>query len=629
RSSLPIEINAGRDSHAVTFSANGEHLLSGGRYPNIGVWRKRDSQQVATIEAQNVLCLAVSKDGSWIAAGTYWGDVFVWDSETHERVLEHKQGYRTIRAIDFSPDSTKLVWASEDATATIWDVNTHQRVKILRHEGPVIAAKFSPRGDGIATATQYSVRVWNSNFDNVHIPIRVTPCYNNGLAWSNDHLYAVSGSNIKQLDPSTGSTLSEWSIPGSSDHSCIALLEHGKFMAYSTNRTLMFWDMSTHAQLPSTEHHGNINSIALSPGDRLIAICGEDGRVVFKSLPRITNSFTPPCLHPTLQEPDIQIDQSVLNAWKNNRLEDAEASLTSAINQHQRPSHHLLAARALIRARLEHWDEALVDASKAIDGQPSMIAYIAKSIAHVGKGKKEAAYRTCDIAFEHFHSSHVTLLLLVKAIIVFMAREYPDATSRMDDLIATVQSDPTCSTVQAYMYHLLGSMHMDRKAYQHAIQSFECARAHLRHYQNRMPLVVSLMSGWKFDDLHIAVRQRLCEALYAAGRTKDSSEALLDMLNTFDEEIYMSAPITQWVSEFKHLCVERLESSGDTAMNAEQHDNAISCYYAALELDPAAPQRLRIKRSRAYVAIGLWKEALRDANEVGSVGSPRLVPANS
>ena len=292
RSSLPIEINAGRDSHAVTFSANGEHLLSGGRYPNIGVWRVRDSQ-VATIEAQNVLCLAVSKNGSWIAAGTYWGDVFVWDSETHERVFEHKQGYRTIRAIDFSPDSTRLIWASEDTTATVWDVNTRKQVKTLRHEGPVIAAKFSPRGDCIATATQYAVRVWNSNFDNVHIPIRVTPCYNNGLAWSNDHLYAVSGSNIKQLDPSTGSTLSEWSIPGSSDHSCIALLEHGKFMAYSTNRTLMFWDMSTHAQLPSTEHHGNINSIALSPGDRLIAICGEDGRVVFKSLPRITVSTVP------------------------------------------------------------------------------------------------------------------------------------------------------------------------------------------------------------------------------------------------------------------------------------------------------------------------------------------------
>lgn len=116
---------------------------------------------------------------------------------------------------------------------------------------------------------------------------------------------------------------------------------------------------------------------------------------------------------------------------------------------------------------------------------------------------------------------------------------------------------------------------MDREEYQDAIRSFERARAHLRHYQNRMPLVVSLvgslrglvkrikiahrhlcqMSGWKFNELQITVRQRLCEALYAARRTKDSSEALLEMLNTFDEEIYMSAPITQWVSgEWLQLC---------------------------------------------------------------------------
>ena len=64
-------------------------------------------------------------------------------------------------------------------------------------------------------------------------------------------------------------------------------------------------------------------------------------------------------------------------------------------------------------------------------------------------------------------------------------------------------------------------------------------------------------------------------------------------------------------------------------MNAKKHEDAISCYSAALKLDPAAPQGLHIKRSKAYVDKGLWKEALHDAKEVGSVVSPRLVPANS
>ena len=144
------------------------------------------------------------------------------------------------------------------------------------------------------------------------------------------------------------------------------------------------------------------------------------------------SSFPSSRLYSTLQGLYIQIDDAVLNAWKNNQLEDAEALLTTAIHQHEHPDYHFLTARALVRARLQQWDEALVDAqmvllallshsltltpsrTKAIDAQPSMIAYIAKSIAHVGNGEKDKAYLACDIAFEHSHSSSIPLPLPIK-----------------------------------------------------------------------------------------------------------------------------------------------------------------------------------------------------------------------
>ena len=106
-----------------------------------------------------------------------------------------------------------------------------------------------------------------------------------------------------------------------------------------------------------------------------------------------------------------------------------------SINQSQNPSHHLLANRALVRTRLQRWDAALLDAemvfftlfprtltltlvyNKALEMEPSLMAYIAKSLAHVGNGERDKAYRTCDIAFERFHSSHVTFLLLIKVCI--------------------------------------------------------------------------------------------------------------------------------------------------------------------------------------------------------------------
>ena len=147
------------------------------------------------------------------------------------------------------------------------------------------------------------------------------------------------------------------------------------------------------------------------------------------------SSFPSSRTHFTLQGLDIQIDDATLNAWKNNQLEDAEALLTTAIHQHQHPSYHFLAARALVRARLQHWDKALVDAqmvllvllshsltltpsrTKAIDAQPSIIAYIAKCLAHLGRGEKDKAYLACDIAFEHSHSSPIPLPLPIKVCI--------------------------------------------------------------------------------------------------------------------------------------------------------------------------------------------------------------------
>ncbi|KAF8428478.1 hypothetical protein L210DRAFT_876295, partial [Boletus edulis BED1] len=147
--------------------------------------------------------------------------------------------------------------------------------------------------------------------------------------------------------------------------------------------------------------------------------------------------------------PDLQIDDATLLLWKQDQLTNAEELLTVAITTSPNTTHHLLASRALVRAHLREWDTALVDAEKAVKSVPTVIGYIAKSIALVGRGEKSEGYRTCDIAFARSHSSHLTFLLLIKAIIVFMAGEHRDAISRVDDLIATVTSNSTCYVVQA------------------------------------------------------------------------------------------------------------------------------------------------------------------------------------
>ena len=151
------------------------------------------------------------------------------------------------------------------------------------------------------------------------------------------------------------------------------------------------------------------------------------------SLPPIHFSTWSYCL----QEPDFQIDDALLNSRNHDQLTNTENSLTTALNP-QDPSHRVLASRALVRACLGLWDEAIADANevpsallshtlmliviftKSIEIQPSVMACIAKSVAHVRKGERDEGYRACDIAFEHSHSTHVSFLLLIKACILYI-----------------------------------------------------------------------------------------------------------------------------------------------------------------------------------------------------------------
>ncbi|KAF8439762.1 hypothetical protein L210DRAFT_3645759 [Boletus edulis BED1] len=616
---------------------------------------------MARMSAWNVLCAAVSKDDRRIAAGTVMGEVFVWNAETHDQVFKHGEDLlEEVQGVDFSPNATRLVSASDDGTASVWDITTGLRVLQLHHDGSVTAAKYSPQGDQIATATPNSVRVYNSNDGHLLIDVKVNviPLLSKGLFWFNNHLVVVSNDEIKQIDADTGSVVSEWPVPNTDGDSCTALPKHGKFIAHSTSCTVTLWDTSTSTRLSLIQHPQHIQSIAVSPDDHFLAIGGYHGKIIIESLPRINastceqgkqdkesstsgghdndihdsivhvlqerhaklssllrtaDSILLSPLHPgTFPESDFQIDGAGLDLWKDDQLTNAEASLTAAIATSGSTGYDILTSRALVRARLREWDTALVDAEKAIEGHPTIIGYIAKSIALVGKGEKGEGYRICDIAFARSRSSHVTFLL-IKAIIVFMAGERRDAISRIDDLIATVTSNSIYYV--AYMYLLLGNSQMERGEYKCAIESFELARAQARHYVNQLLLMITSIFGWQFDNIDITIRRRLCDALYAAGRTKDAVECFHQLTSELGRETDLHGHL-EWALDFRQRSCEKLARLGDTAMDTRQYELAITQYTTALSLDPFTPQGILLKRSKAFLETGLWKQAVDDANEV-------------
>ncbi|KAF8139660.1 hypothetical protein EV363DRAFT_1497272 [Boletus edulis] len=164
---------------------------------------------------------------------------------------------------------------------------------------------------------------------------------------------------------------------------------------------------------------------------------------------------------------------------KNGQLEEAEALLTEATLASQNPHHHVLASRAIVRARLRQWGAAIEDAKKPIEIQPSIGGYIANSVAFVGRGEKHKAYssgvrhcvRTLSFHSRQF-SPHQSVYL---AVIVCMAGEHLDAISRVDDLIDTLHLNSTCYVVQAHMHLLHGKSLMRNRSHQDAVKSFKDA----------------------------------------------------------------------------------------------------------------------------------------------------------
>ena len=284
-----IEIDGGSKIWTVAFTADGEHIIGGGA-SGLQVWRVKDGKQMATMVARGIWCLAVSKNCRWIAAGTFNGYSIVWDAKTFEKAFTHKEDGYDISGVDFSPDSARLVTAPQNRTASVWDVEARKKVLTLDHEDRIRAAKYSLQGDRIATATFESVRVWDSNDGRllVGVPVTVIPLFSNGLLWSNNHLFVVSDSTIKQLEASTGSTVSEWPVTSSEYVSCITLPQHdnvnGEFFAHSTNDAVTFLDTSTHLRVGLIQHTQPIRSIALSPDNRFLAIGGNSGKITIKDL---------------------------------------------------------------------------------------------------------------------------------------------------------------------------------------------------------------------------------------------------------------------------------------------------------------------------------------------------------
>lgn len=131
--------------------------------------------QTGTIEltlqdTQQLHSAVLLNRGRWLAAGTKYGIIRIWELTSGKLVKELRGHAVSVRSLAISPDGKVLASGSEDNTVRLWDPLSGACLLVLRgHQAPVNGVAFSPNGEILASgAHDGTVKLW-------HAPRRKTP----------------------------------------------------------------------------------------------------------------------------------------------------------------------------------------------------------------------------------------------------------------------------------------------------------------------------------------------------------------------------------------------------------------------------------------------------------------------
>ena len=148
-----------------------------------------------------------------------------------------------IRSVNFSSDGKKVVTASFDYSALIWDFEEQKKIAVLEgHKGPVINAHFLPDGRIFTTGDDMLGLVWELNGSDATIDYFLR-------AHSHKIMAATVFDNGRQL------------VTGSWD------------------KTVRIWSASSGKMLRKIKLPVPVNAVAVVAGEKWIAVGGHDKKI--------------------------------------------------------------------------------------------------------------------------------------------------------------------------------------------------------------------------------------------------------------------------------------------------------------------------------------------------------------
>jgi len=208
-------------------------------------------------------------------------DTLVDDLATGKPVVLNLQKGDSLSDASFSPDGRRLVTASADKTARVWDTTTGEPVSpALEHSDPVIRAQWNRDGNRVITVSNDKARVWDAATGK---PVSPPLKHGDKISWASfspdgRRVVTASADNTAQVwDVETGTkvgqplkhdndlTLAEFSPDGS------------RVLTASRDNTARLWDPITgQPHSPPLRHTGPVMYAAFSPDGRRVVTASDD-----------------------------------------------------------------------------------------------------------------------------------------------------------------------------------------------------------------------------------------------------------------------------------------------------------------------------------------------------------------